>query len=230
MASEHPVESLNALPLSTYRNKLLDPQFTGIMHQYPGVSMPLSFSLESPKTISSADFRACFELIASTSSSDYAGSSIGWSPAKKREEMRLPDMRYLLLKPSESVGENYGDVMGFLSFMVTYEDGYEVVYCYEIHLAPELQCKGIGKQLMKILETIGRKAGMQKAMLTVLMGNDSARRFYARLGYEVDEFSPMPRKLRSGIVHKPDYAILSKDLRESIRRPEHVTGKKCKTG
>lgn len=121
-------------------------------------------------------------------------------------------MRYLLVK---GVAENTvggGEVEGFLSFMLTYEDGHEVVYCYEIHLKPVLRGNGVGKQLIGMMEEVGRKAGVAKAMLTVFVENGGALRFYEKLGYEEDEFSPGPRKLRNGVVKNPTYIILSKGL------------------
>jgi len=47
--------------------------------------------------------------------------------------MELLDMKYLLVKNDQDVVE------GFCSFMPTYEDGFAVVYVYEIHLGEELQ-------------------------------------------------------------------------------------------
>jgi len=32
------------------------------------------------------------------------------------------------------------------------------------------------------------------------------------LGYGIDEYSPLPRKLRTGTIKEPDYHILSKLL------------------
>ena len=125
-------------------------------------------------------------------------------------------------------GEVRWRVGGFMSFMLTYEDGFEVVYCYEVHLAEALRGKGLGKQLMRILEGVGEQAGVQKVMLTVLCANEGAREFYERLGYEEDEYSPGPRVLRGGVVKEADYQILSKPLQEVVRRPEHVVNKKRK--
>lgn len=141
------------------------------------------------------------------------GSSIGWNPAAKRREMRLPDLRYLLLKtedPREKGKE--GLVQGFASFMLTYEDGREVVYLYEIHLSSRLRGRGLGRKLVGVVEEVGRRAGVEKAMLTVFVVNEGARGFYEGLGYGVDEFSPRPRKFRSGEVKTCDYVILSKAL------------------
>lgn len=110
-------------------------------------------------------------------------------------------------------GENVDiEVEGFCSFMLTYEDGCEVVYCYEVHLAPQARGLGIGKLLMGLVEGVGREVGVEKAMLTVFVENQGARRFYEGLGYEVDDYSPPARRLRGGVVKKPTYVILSKRL------------------
>lgn len=174
--------------------------------------------LYTAKTIPSADFEACFGLIELTSSNAYDGSSVGWSPSKKRKEMKLPDMKYLIARRgSRSEGKDEsepagGAILGFLSFMVTYEDGKEVIYCYEIHLSPEARGMGLGRQLMLTCENVGRHVGLEKTMLTVFKSNTKAVRFYERCGFEIDEYSPQPRRLRNGTVKEPDYLILSKML------------------
>ncbi|KAJ5373949.1 hypothetical protein N7517_005955 [Penicillium concentricum] len=202
----------------------------------------------SAATISAADLEACLDLIEQTSSEAYSASSAGWSRTKKRKEMKLPDMKYLILRgtlgdssdsrgqvprekqsdivdnnapsspkesdePVSSSDTDSRNVLGFLSFMVTYEDGKEVVYCYEIHLSPAARGRGVGRLLMDQMEGIGRAVGLEKSMLTVFKSNEIARRFYERLGYEVDEYSPRPRMLRNGTIKDVDYLILSKRLK-----------------
>ena len=97
---------------------------------------------------------ACFELIQESSAADYKASEIKWSPSGKRKEMLLQDMRYLVLfaedKASEPSSRSDKAILGFVSFMVTYEDGHKVIYVYEIHLAPELRGQGVGKILMEL--------------------------------------------------------------------------------
>ena len=174
---------------------------------------PMGYILcfETSDTIEDEDFERCFRLIESTCAATYKASSTGWSAAKKRKEMRLLDMKYLLLKSRRYDGEPKS-LKGFLSFMLTIEDDHEVIYIYEIHLGKELQGKGVGKWMMGHLEGIGRRAGMEKAMLTVFRSNEGAAQFYEGLGYGVDEFSPGPRKLRGGRVKEADYLIMSKAL------------------
>lgn len=149
----------------------------------------------------------CFHLVESTSAEDYRKSGQGWSPLKKKKEMQLPDLKYLVLRASQSLL-----VLGFISFMVTYEDGYEVLYVYEIHLVPNFQGKGLGRRLMEVAEHVGRKVGLEKVMLTVFRSNTMAVGMYEKLGYAVDEYSPQPRRLRNGGFKESSYVILSKSL------------------
>ncbi|KAL4966248.1 N-terminal L-serine N(alpha)-acetyltransferase NAT4 [Aspergillus stella-maris] len=187
-------------------------------------------SIYTAATIPPSELDLCFDLIESTSSAAYKDSSMGWSASEKRKEMKLPDMKYMILRrradASSSAGDGSGEdaerdrdgdgageFAGFLEFMVTYEDGYEVLYCYEIHLTPESQGQGLGEELMQRFERIGKAVGLEKTMLTVFKSNKRAIKFYERVGYEEDENSPRPRKLRNGTVKEADYLIMSKNLR-----------------
>ncbi|CAG8228840.1 unnamed protein product [Penicillium olsonii] len=196
------VERTNALPAEEFITKYVTCDETS----------PNTVDIYSADTISDSDLEACLDLVEQTSSEAYTASSTGWSRPKKRKEMKLPDMKYLIVR-GESSGPSARDVTGFLSFMVTYEDGKEVVYCYEIHLSPTVRGQGIGKLLMERMEGVGRAVGLEKVMLTVFRSNGVATRFYERLGYGVDEYSPGPRRLRNGTIKEPDYLILSKGLK-----------------
>jgi len=176
--------------------------------------------LDTSDTIDEDDFERCFRLVERTSSAAYRASSGGWSAVKKRKEMELLDMKYLLLKSVEHNCRT-GSVKGFLSFMITIEDEHEVLYIYELHLRKEMQGRGVGKWMMKQVEKIGRRAGLEKTMLSVFRSNEGARNFYEGLGYGVDEFSPGPRKLRGGRVMEPEYSILSKGLGDEAEFEEN---------
>jgi ribosomal protein S18 acetylase RimI-like enzyme len=155
----------------------------------------------------------CLNLIEETSKSDYVASEIGWSRVKKRKEMLLPDMRYIIFEDWFFGGMEI-DVAGFVSFMITYEDGHEVLYIYEIHFREKSRGFGWATMLMDIAEQIGWEVGVEKAMLTVFKANEKAISWYKKRGYDVDEYSPEPRKLRNGTVKESKYLILSKCLRE----------------
>ena len=225
MAPEMNIATFNTLPFADYRRKLW-PHNTTVTPIRKDVSKTYNLSLESSSTIPDRDLTACFNLIRSTSSADYEASSKGWSSTKKLKEMRLPDLRYIVLKKNgyDKDQDGFPELGGFLSFMLTYEDGYEVIYCYEIHLSPQLRGTGLGKRLMEMMEEVGKKARVEKAMLTVFKANRIAMTFYERLGYEEDDYSPRPRKLRGGVLKEPDYMILSKSLAGESRSLTRIPG------
>ncbi|KAI4159940.1 MAG: hypothetical protein LQ342_006156 [Letrouitia transgressa] len=205
------IETANSLSLHDYRTRFLPFTLNSVTANAESPSF-IEIKFESSLSIAPAHIQECFHLVASTSASAYAASSIGWSPSKKRKEMELPDLRYLLvLGPSQGTKI----VEGFLSFMLTYEDGHEVIYCYEIHISHRLRGNGIGRHLVALMEAVGRNAEMEKSMLTVFVENEGALKFYDKLGYKKDEYSPGPRKLRNRVTKEPTYIILSKRLRSS---------------
>ncbi|PYH73776.1 N-terminal L-serine N(alpha)-acetyltransferase NAT4 [Aspergillus vadensis CBS 113365] len=216
------VERTNQLSIQEFTSKYITPDFLTYTYKPEPPSSSgeqrYKLSIHSAASIPTNDLNACFDLIEETSSEAYRNSSTGWSPSKKKKEMKLPDMKYLVvrrekdsLSSSTDGGEREGEnaVVGFMSFMITYEDGKEVVYLYEIHLSAEVQKQGLGKRLLLVLMEIGRRVCVEKAMLTVFTSNGVAQRLYEAIGFGTDEYSPRPRRLRNGMVKEPDYRIMS---------------------
>ncbi|TGO21770.1 hypothetical protein BPAE_0201g00080 [Botrytis paeoniae] len=193
--------------------------------------------LYKPSTLRREDLTACLELVEKTSGKHYRESKGGWNERRKRKEMELWDLRYLVVREvgvgngegeenrgdSEEVkeemiveergegGEGEEEIKGFMSIMPTFEDGIKVVYLYEIHLMDELRGTGLGTHLMSLLTNIARAIpGVEKTMLTCYMANEAALKFYMKLGYEKDEYSPESKRLKGGKVLESDYVILSK--------------------
>jgi hypothetical protein len=109
---------------------------------HPGSGVKYTLSLTSVGDLDDADLDACFDLIEATSGADYRESSGGWHPIMKKREMRSPELRYLLIRANNEDGQGEDTasrIRGFTSMMPTFENGEPVVYCYEIHLRPELQ-------------------------------------------------------------------------------------------
>lgn len=108
-------------------------------------------------SLSEAELEACYNLVEELSGPDYKASSYGWHPESKREEMRSPDLRYILVKADKRTtaasgqegdeddgdgngnGDEAASIQGFTSLMPTTEDNQPVIYCYEMQLRPELQ-------------------------------------------------------------------------------------------
>ena len=215
------VESINALSFDAFFDKYgPEPeQYHRDIASCLGYEPNISIAQADAKFLRGPLLDDCLSLVEATSGEDYRNSEIKWSAAKKRREMMYPDMKYILFvegpaNPQESL--TVPVMQGFISFMVTYEDGMEVMYVYEVHLRPAWQGKSIGQMLMKVVEYIGRKAGLSKIMLTVFKSNHKAIAFYNRLGYREDEFSPQPRQLRNGTVIESAYVILSKALTDPL--------------
>lgn len=180
--------------------------------------LPIEFELvDSPSALRDSDFEACFQLVKQTSSNDYKCSNIGWKPKAKKEEMRHPDMIYLLIRMAGASENNDEpkDILGFLSFMFTYDDPphaeREVIYIYEIHLVEDLRGRGLGTILIQFLEFVTLECCITKTMLTVFKVNEPARNLYSRLGYTKDACSPEDKVVRRRII-EADYIIMSKDL------------------
>ncbi|ERF68126.1 hypothetical protein EPUS_06937 [Endocarpon pusillum Z07020] len=219
------VERINALSVAQFYDQFFPPSVAGTV----GSPTNLHITLSTWKEMSSPFREACVDLLKLTSRDHYHSSEKGWSRAKKLKEMGHPAMKYLLLRPVPAApptvkeGKLAGpeQTEGFLSFMITEEDRSEVIYCYELHLQPSLQGKGVGRRMMEVMEMIGSRVGVEKAMLTVFRSNDRAVEAYERWGYRVDDFSPEPRKLRDGTVKEPSYVILSKG-REGFAREERA--------
>ncbi|KIW82791.1 hypothetical protein Z517_02034 [Fonsecaea pedrosoi CBS 271.37] len=206
MAEGKLVETVNALTGTDFFAKYAPRELlTELGGCQPGVE--LSRLEVDAANLPSRWLDACLKLVEETSAQDYQNSEVNWSLSKKRREMRLPDLKYIVLIHGTS------GLAGFISFMITYEDGYEVLYIYEIHFTPEWQCKGLGKKLMKIAEIVGQNVGITKIMLTVFRANRRAVAWYTQLGYEEDDFSPSPRRLRNGTVKEPSHIILSKPVK-----------------
>ncbi|KAL0468170.1 acyl-CoA N-acyltransferase [Neurospora intermedia] len=175
---------------------------------HPKTDTKYTISLVQSGKLSEEELKACFDLIKETSYDDYQNSKDKWQPRKKMEEMRSPDLRYVLVKDGSS-----GSIRAFTSFMPTYEEGQPVVYCYEIHLKPELQGSGLGSLLMGFHVTVATNLPpITKVMLTCFLSNKRALDFYKRHGFGTDDISPGPRKFRSGKVVMPDYVIMSKPV------------------
>ena len=177
---------------------------------------PLEFKLvKSADKLSEVELQTCLEIVEHTSGADYRASSIGWKPAQKKEEMKDKDMMYLLVRHCDPCVGKSGRILGFMSFMFTYDDppyqNREVVYLYEIHLLNLLRGRGLGSRLVAFLEAAARHCRIRKTMLTVFCANEGARRLYEKLGYVKDSCSPADRRVRQRVI-KADYVIMSKEL------------------
>ncbi|KAH6609334.1 hypothetical protein Trco_002680 [Trichoderma cornu-damae] len=159
---------------------------------HPLTQQSYSLGFSSSRDLSKGDFQSCFSIIELTSGANYKSSSVGWHPAAKKKEMKSPDLRYMLVK------DGSGTVQGFTSLMPTFENHEPVL-------------SGLGSHLMQHLLAIAENIpSTKKVMLTCFTSNASGLRFYEKIGFTKDAFSPRDRTLKGGKVVRPDYVILSR--------------------
>lgn len=195
------------------------------------LDLPAKFtaSFFSASSIPIATLHACLQLVEATSADDYRQSPQGWSRDEKLQEMKDPLMKFIVLsrsgkdssgdvdENSNNLGAHSTGIDGFISFMITNEDELDVIYCYEIHLAPQWQGRRLGHALMNVLQDIGKSVGISHCMLTVFVSNSRARAFYKSLGFEWYDEEPItpPKRLRNRrtVARAPSYVILARDVR-----------------
>lgn len=221
-AVEAALGAANALSNEAFVSEYLKPdEASWPRWTHPATRQDYALSLRSPQDMAEAELAACFALVERTSAADYRRAAAGWHPLAKRAEMRSPGLRYVLVRRRHAASS--GEIRAFASFMPTWEDEFAVVYCYEIHLQPELERTGLGGLLMGHVTAAADRigGGLDKTMLTCFVSNAHARRFYERLGFRVDASSPRPRRLRDRLL-EPDYVILSRPTTTATRRGDGV--------
>ncbi|KAM5378061.1 hypothetical protein ACJZ2D_004672 [Fusarium nematophilum] len=246
---DNAIEIANKISDDDFIKEYIEPNQDWTEWKHPQCEAVFTLSLSRPAVMRDEELEACFGLVDETSGADYRSSSLGWHAAMKKKEMRSPDLRYILVKDGDD------SIKGFASMMPTFENHEPVVYCYEIHLKPELQglrgkvgeleachaepfelikvcgthhSTGLGRKLMGYLMDVAENIPtVEKVMLTCFVSNASGLKFYDKLGFRKDDFSPRERKLRGGKVVIPDFVILSRPtahgdaVNTRARRPRH---------
>ncbi|KFY41126.1 hypothetical protein V494_03189 [Pseudogymnoascus sp. VKM F-4513 (FW-928)] len=208
------IDIANAKSLSEFVADYLPADNAWTSFTHPATEEKYTIELQNSSDLTRDELGACFSLVEESSKDDYSASKQGWKPAAKRREMRLLELKYLLVRSTKSrdggEGGKGGDIEAFVSFMPTIEDEQEVLYVYEIHLAPSMRRSGLGRRLMMLVEGVAGRIGVEKVMLSCFTRNAIAKGFYEGIGYEKDEYSPLPRVLRDGREVEEAYVILSK--------------------
>lgn len=135
----------------------------------------------------------------------YEKSENGWNRKQKEKEFRHQTARFLLCRLNNKYdtddeetshttngSEKLGDLVAFVHFRfeLDYLDKHPILYCYEIQVANEYQCYGLGRHLMLLLEQIASKFHMKNILLTCFKHNPRSLNFYQKLGYTIDSCSP----------------------------------------
>ena len=130
----------------------------------------------------------------------YASSTMTWSRREKLDDLEHPHQKFIIVKNGEVN-------VAFLSYRWDIEDGFPVMYVYELFVAESVRRMKIGQSLMLLAETLCQQNNIPKIVLTVFERNESAMRFYRqKLKYCIDDDSP------SKWGHQTGYEILSKSV------------------
>ncbi len=84
--------------------------------------------------------------------------------------------------------------VAFCHFRFDMEEEENVLYLYEIQIAPEYRGRGLGSFLIRMMELISNRTKMSKIMLTMQVRNKRAQAFYERCGFVLDPSSPTGRQ------------------------------------
>jgi GNAT superfamily N-acetyltransferase len=106
--------------------------------------------------------------------------SVAERAARRREWLEASPARAATL-----VVEHEDRIAGFAGLGPS-RDGAEDGELYAIYVEPALQRRGLGRALLARAEAELRRLGFAEATLWVLEGNDAARRFYERAGWDAD--------------------------------------------
>lgn len=117
------------------------------------------------------------------------------------------------------VAEMHGQVVGqiFVQIDSALSGGSgRAAYLHALRVRPEFRNRGIGTQLVQEAESILRRRGFNRGLISVAKDNDAARRLYERLGYEVfgedaGNWSFLDENGQLQEVHEPAF-LLEKNL------------------
>lgn len=91
------------------------------------------------------------------------------------------------------VGEQDGEVVGVVVGTI---DGTHA-YFYRLAVLPHFQGTGIGRQLVEAIEKRFKQRGVNRVLIMVNQDNPEVLPFYHSLGYEVQNYVTLSKKLSS---------------------------------
>mmetsp|Transcript_44812 Transcript_44812/g.142696 ORF Transcript_44812/g.142696 Transcript_44812/m.142696 type:complete len:255 (+) Transcript_44812:114-878(+) len=176
----------------------------------------LAVEAAAPAGLSAHDRASVMALLEANMGPIYGPRDWPQGRRDKEKEMMEEDARYLLCFEKGNEGESDRRLEAFVHYRFVVEEEVEVLYIYELQIAPTSQRKGVGKFLMTAVELWARKAGMRGVMLTVQKANRGGAAFYERLKYDVAPISPSRTDPLAG-PEEYNYEIMSKVWDEGAR-------------
>lgn len=118
-----------------------------------------------------------------------------WTPGRVARAIRDPEVEV-------AVARNNGRIVAFAVMQFALDEAHLILFGVD----PRWQGRGLGRQLLRWLESMVRTAGLGTVFLEVRAANARARRFYRALGYVELE---VRRGFYSGVE---DAVLMASDL------------------
>ncbi|CAM5796091.1 MULTISPECIES: GNAT family N-acetyltransferase [Brevibacillus] len=128
---------------------------------------------------------------------DYSAITRIWQETglEEQEAESLNDLAKQLAWDSDlvMVAEKEGEVVGVVVGTI---DGTRA-YFYRLAVLPRLQGAGIGRKLVEAIEKRFKQRGVNRVLIMVNQGNPEVLPFYHSLGYEMQKYVTLSKKLSS---------------------------------
>ncbi|MEJ8548270.1 GNAT family N-acetyltransferase [Brevibacillus borstelensis] len=128
---------------------------------------------------------------------DYSAITRIWQETglEEQEAESLNDLAKQLAWDSDlvMVAEQEGEVVGVVVGTI---DGTRA-YFYRLAVLPRLQGGGIGRKLVEAIEQRFRQRGVNRVLIMVNQANPEVLPFYHSLGYEMQKYVTLSKKLSS---------------------------------
>eukprot|EP00400_MALV-I_sp_L67-5_P000034 gene34-506_t len=154
-------------------------------------------------------------------------ASWAWDDEKKMSEICHKNARHFVLfaKLEESnqkiESEPERGVVGFAHIRFEVEAGKELVYLYEFQVDKKFERCGVGKHMLKLIESAGIVTKCKELALTCFKHNDAID-FYKKHGYGVDVDSPTEKNCPYQILSKPLRGIMVGPFEAEVSGQQHL--------
>ena len=138
-----------------------------------------------------------FDVWKAYSIGEYAKDKMQALGISEAEAVKLSGESFAFLaKDGVTTPENYflmivrdGGVLGWLWFAMKSEWGVTSAFVYDLEVKPAYRRQGVAAAAMRLLEDEAQSLGASKIALHVFGTNTGARDLYAKVGYQITDYS-----------------------------------------
>ena len=138
-----------------------------------------------------------FDVWKAYSIGEYAKDKMQALGIDKAEALKLSQESFAFLaKDGIATADNHffmiireSEVLGWLWFALKSEWGVTSAFVYDLEVKPEYRRQGVAAAAMLLLENKARGLGATKIALHVFGQNTGARELYAKVGYQITDYS-----------------------------------------